>query len=31
MMAAFGAGTVEHSAIGCVFVEDLAFEDTAVL
>ena len=31
MMAAFGAGTVDHSAIGCVLVEHLALEDTAVL
>ena len=31
MVAAFDAGAVDHSAIGCVLVEDLALEDTAVL
>ena len=31
MVAAFGAGAVEYSAIGCVILENLALEDTAVL
>ena len=31
MVAAFDAGAVDHSAIGCALVEDLALEDAAVL
>jgi hypothetical protein len=31
MVAALEAGAVEHSAVGCIPVEDLALEDAAVL